>query len=123
MQRVASNILSIIFFAAKLSACATQSKKPILEIQTLINYANSGNTEAQFKLGSAYDSGQSVTRNGNEALKWYLKAAEAGNAEAQNSVGSGFQAEKHIYVLMSGMKKQKNKTTHWQLIISVTFMI
>ena len=94
MQRPASNILSIIFLVTMLSACITQTKKPSPEIQTLIDSANSGNTEAQFKLGSAYDYGQGVTRNGNEALKWYLMSAEAGNAEAQNSVGSGYQAEK-----------------------------
>src|SRR5438067_4015311 len=48
--------------------------------------AEAGDKEAQFQLGSAYDSAQ--------AMKWYLRSAEAGYAEAQNSVGSDLQAEK-----------------------------
>ena len=94
-----------------LSACVTQSHKPNPEIQALINSANLGNTEAQFKLGSAYDSGQGVTRNGNEALKWYLMAAEAGNAEAQNSVGSGYQAKKQ-YMLAYEWYEKAAKQNH-----------
>ncbi len=111
MQRAASNLLSIIFLVTMLSACVTQSNKPSQEIQDLINSANSGNTEAQFKLGSAYDYGQGVTRNGNEALKWYLMAAEAGNAEAQNSVGSGYQAEKK-YMLAYEWYEKAAKQNH-----------
>jgi hypothetical protein len=63
------------------------------EIQSLINEANKGNSEAQFKVGSAYDTGNGAPRNGSEAMKWYLMAANNGNAEAQNSVGSGLQAD------------------------------
>ncbi len=111
MQRTASSLLSIIFLVTMLSACVTQSNKPSPEIQDLINSANSGNTEAQFKLGSAYDSGQGVTRNGKEALKWYLMAAEAGNAEAQNSVGSGYQAEKK-YMLAYEWYEKAEKQNH-----------
>ena len=55
--------------------------------------AEAGDKEAQFRLGSAYDSGRGVPRDGAEAMKWYLRSAEAGYAEAQNSVGSGLQAE------------------------------
>jgi hypothetical protein len=63
------------------------------EIQSLIIQASKGNTDAQFRVGSAYDTGSGAPRNGSEAMKWYLMAANSGNAEAKNSVGSGLQAE------------------------------
>jgi len=121
MQRAASNISSIIFLVTILSSCAAQSKKPSSEIQSLINSANSGNTEAQFKLGSAYDYGQGITRDSNEALKWYLMAAEAGNAEAQNSVGSGYQAEKK-YKLAYEWYKKAAKQNHALAINNLAYL-
>lgn len=56
--------------------------------------AEAGDLEAQFHMGSRYDSGDRVPRDGNEAVKWYRRAAEAGHIEAQNSMGSVLQAEK-----------------------------
>lgn len=64
------------------------------EIKALIVKAEAGDTDAQFRVGAAYDFGKGAPRDGNEAMKWYRMAAEKGNAEAQNSVGSGLQAEK-----------------------------
>jgi len=64
------------------------------EIKAQIVKAESGDTDAQFRVGSAYDTGKGAPRDGNEAMKWYRMAAELGYAEAQNSVGSGLQAEK-----------------------------
>ena len=64
------------------------------EVKALIVKAESGDVDAQFRVASAYDSGKGAPRNGGEAMKWYLMAAERGHAEAQNSVGSGLQAEK-----------------------------
>jgi TPR repeat protein len=63
-------------------------------IEEVRQKAEAGDRDAQFRLGSAYDSGAGVPRDGAEAMKWYLRAAEAGHAEAQNSIGSGLQAEK-----------------------------
>jgi TPR repeat protein len=63
-------------------------------IEEIRQKAQAGDRDAQFRLGSAYDSGTGVPRDGAEAMQWYLRAAEAGHAEAQNSVGSGLQAEK-----------------------------
>jgi TPR repeat protein len=66
----------------------------LTSIEDVQRKAEAGDREAQFRVGSAYDSGVGVPRDGAEAMKWYLRAAEAGHAEAQNSVGSGLQAEK-----------------------------
>lgn len=60
----------------------------------LLKWAEGGDAQAQLLVANSYDSGRGVRRDGAEAMKWYLRAAEAGHAEAQNSVGSGLQAEK-----------------------------
>jgi hypothetical protein len=63
------------------------------EIKTLIAKADAGNADAQFRVGSAYDTGNGAPRSGENAMKYYLMAAEQGHADAQNSVGSALQAE------------------------------
>jgi len=64
------------------------------ETKALIQKADAGDAEAQFRVGSAYDTGTGAPRSGTKAMKYYLMAAQQGNAEAQNSVGSVFQARK-----------------------------
>jgi len=49
--------------------------------------AETGDVEAQFKLGLMYQEGQVVEKNDVEAMKWYLKAAEQGYADAQYNLG------------------------------------
>jgi uncharacterized protein len=64
------------------------------ETKALIVKAEAGDTDAQLRVGAAYDYGKGAPRDGGEAMKWYRMAADRGSAEAQNSVGSGLQAEK-----------------------------
>jgi TPR repeat protein len=66
----------------------------VISPQELTQKAEAGDVEAQFRLGSAYDSGAGVPRDGTQARKWYRRAAEAGHAEAQNSMASVLQAER-----------------------------
>ncbi len=49
--------------------------------------AGNGNANAQFCLGSMYDSGQGVTLNYTEAIKWYRLAGARGSVDAQNNLG------------------------------------
>lgn len=48
------------------------------DINTLTNKANAGDASAQNELGICYAKGKGVTKNLNEAIKWYRKAAEQG---------------------------------------------
>jgi len=64
------------------------------ETKALIAKAEAGDTDAQLRVGAAYDFGKGAPRDRVEAAKWYRMAADRGNAEAQNSLGSLFQAEK-----------------------------
>jgi uncharacterized protein len=52
--------------------------------------AESGNAEAQLMLGLAYGDGKGVTKNTDEAVKWYRKSAEQGNARAQLMLGAAY---------------------------------
>lgn len=63
-------------------------------VQELLEKAKAGDAEAQFRIANVYDSGRGAPRDGKEAMRWYIAAAEQGHAEAQNSVGSGLQADK-----------------------------
>lgn len=64
------------------------------DVKALIAKADAGDVEAQFRVGSAYDTGDGAPRSGSKALKYYRMAAEQGYAEAQNSLASGLQADK-----------------------------
>jgi uncharacterized protein len=65
------------------------------EIKESIIKADAGDKAAQFRVGSAYDTGDGAPRSRDKAMKYYLMAAEQGHADAQNSLGSGLQAEKN----------------------------
>lgn len=49
--------------------------------------AETGNTKAQVQLGIAYASGNGVTANDAEAVKWFRKAAEKGDGAGEYSLG------------------------------------
>jgi hypothetical protein len=66
------------------------------ELNGVLAKAEAGDPLSQFRLGSAYDTGRGAPRDGKQAMRWYLAAAEQGYAEAQNSVGSGLQSEKRF---------------------------
>lgn len=52
--------------------------------------AENGDANAQVKLGDKYNSGEGVTKDSTEAVKWYRKAAEQGLAEAQYDLGGKY---------------------------------
>jgi len=63
------------------------SESRIFPISNLIEAANHGDANAQFNLGLRYNTGNDVTKDKKEAVKWFRKAADQGNAEAQNKMG------------------------------------
>lgn len=67
---------------------------PSAETKALIAKADAGDIDAQFRVGAAYDFGKGAPRSAENAMKYYLLAAERGHVEAQNSVGSALQAGK-----------------------------
>jgi TPR repeat protein len=58
------------------------------ELQATAKLAHSGNPEAQFSLGFAYDTGnEGLKVNTDEAIRWYTLSAQQGHAPAQNNLG------------------------------------
>ncbi|MBF0185127.1 MAG: SEL1-like repeat protein [Magnetococcales bacterium] len=52
-------------------------------ITDLLQLAEQGDADAQFKLGFMYAKGVTVAMDGREALKWLSKAAEQGHRGAE----------------------------------------
>jgi hypothetical protein len=67
----------------------------------LTRSAESGDSEAQFKLGLAYANGDGVEKDSSKAFAWYMKAAEKGVTNAEYWIG---------YMLRSGIGVSENKT-------------
>jgi TPR repeat protein len=82
--------------------CALQAQ----DFAALKARAEAGDIVAEVAVGNAYDSGQGVTANQNEAIAWYQKAAEHGNAEAQNSLGVKYR-------LGEGVPKDLDIAVQW----------
>ena len=67
----------------------------------LTRSAESGDSDAQFKLGLAYANGDGVEKDSSKAFAWYMKAAEKGVTNAEYWIG---------YMLRSGIGVPENKT-------------
>lgn len=57
------------------------------ELTELMEAAEDGDPQAQFKLGMMYYDGDGVAQDYSEAFRWYYKAAEQGYSGAQTNVG------------------------------------
>ncbi len=75
-------------------ACAETdtATTPDPSIAALLQDAEGGSAEAQFKLGTCYDGilSAGVPKDHEEAVRWYRKAAEQGHAKAQYSLGDRY---------------------------------
>jgi uncharacterized protein len=99
----------LILAALIIQGCIQNHQVVSSHVKSLEEQAKSGDAQSQFELGNAYDSGKDAPRDGHEAKKWYLKAAEQGHSEAQNSIGSIYQAEHSYQQAMSWYKKAAEK--------------
>ena len=81
--------LSVALVVAVLLVSGVAWAQTPADIAALRVQANAGDADAQFKLGSAYDLGQSVPQDYVQAVSWSRKAAEQGHAKAQYLLGPG----------------------------------
>lgn len=77
----------------------------------IIETAERGDAEAQYKVGLMYDNGKGVPQNYFpqryvEAAKWYRKAADQGNANAQSKLGL-------MYANGVGVLKDEAESAKW----------
>lgn len=80
-----------------------QTTVPISEVA---QHAESGDAQAQFELGRAYEDGKNVAQDDEQAVQWFRKSAEQGNAQAQNSLGV-------MYALGRGVQRDKEEAVRW----------
>ncbi|GHT45707.1 hypothetical protein FACS189454_05630 [Planctomycetales bacterium] len=75
-------------------------------VDGLLNEAKQDEPIAQVIMGWCYDSGNGVTEDKSEAVKWFRKAAEQGNAVAQNNLGD-------CYYNGNGVTEDKSEAVKW----------
>ncbi|QIF03465.1 tetratricopeptide repeat protein [Roseimicrobium sp. ORNL1] len=75
--------------------------------------AENGNVNAQLTLGRAYQKGESVEANPEEALKWFRKAAENGSVDAQYAVGDAYKSG-------SGVPQDNAEALKWYRMAEAT---
>ena len=89
-------ILSVCVFLFMLGVVSAQqstnSEMPN-KLDQLRKTAEQGNRKAQCKLGLCFETGEGVTKDKNEAMKWYRKSAEQGFPPAQLFLGICYNNE------------------------------
>lgn len=87
----------------------TNAKRPAAprpSFATVLQQAQQGDPDAQYRLGRMYYFGDGVAKNREEAAQWHAKAAAQGHAEAQYvlgllySAGDGVREDKEKAVLL-----------------------
>ena len=73
----------------------------------VLKSADQGHVDAQFRLGVLYYNGDGVAKDYEEAMKWYLKAAER-HAVAQDRIGD-------LYYYGHGVVQDYKEAMKWYL--------
>jgi len=79
------------------------------EIIQLEKTAVQGDAKSQYRLGFIYWRGQGVTKDNQEAVRWWKKAAEQGDAEAQANLGT-------MYELGEGVAENYIEAYKWYIL-------
>jgi len=86
-----TKFLPLLLLLLALSASGQSTFNPeAKELADLRTKAKNGDAKAQYALGVCYADGQGVTKDYEEAVKWWRKAAEQNNANAQLCIGGGY---------------------------------
>lgn len=67
------------------------TSRNIPSFNELMLKAKSGDSAAQYNLGTMYDVGEGVEENEEKAIEWYLKAANQGHSQAQYMMGMMYE--------------------------------
>ncbi|MGZ4889534.1 MAG: SEL1-like repeat protein, partial [Candidatus Angelobacter sp.] len=95
--------ISLFLLFALLAVCQNASPASISE---LVQHAESGDAQAQFELGRAYEDGKGVAQDDTRAAELFRKSADQGNAQAQNSLGV-------MYALGRGIPRDREEAVRW----------
>lgn len=76
------------------------------DFESTLTRAKSGDANAQFAVAEAYRTGNGVSEDANEALRWYQAAAQQGLASAQNDLGT-------MYLNGVGIESHPAEAAYW----------
>lgn len=100
---------SAVFAGDKIDAFEAASQNDYRKAAAIWQHlAESGDAEAQFNLAMTLHSGSAGVLNEEQALKWYIKAAENGHFRAQEYLVVGYREG------WFGLKKNESKARHWE---------
>lgn len=99
------NFCSRIVATLLLVVSATAQVSPTTSLE-LLKRAESGDAQAQFELGRAYEDGKDVPQDDDHAVEWFRKSAVQGNAQAQNSLGV-------MYAQGRGVQRDRAEAVRW----------
>jgi hypothetical protein len=102
-MKVSHVLISVLLLSAISAVCQTTGTVPI---SVLAQHAESGDAQAQFELGRAYEDGKDVALDDERAVQWFRKSAEQGNAQAQNSLGV-------MYAQGRGVQGDRGEAIRW----------
>ena len=98
----------------QIPAQPSASKSPTLpagvtDLASLRKVAEQGDPAAQFSLGARYATGEGVTQDYTEAVRWFTKAAEQGHILAQATLGAYYWAGR-------GVPQDLTKAYYWSVL-------
>jgi TPR repeat protein len=102
-MRATHVLISVLLLSAMSAVCQSTGTPPISE---LAQHAESGDAQAQFELGRAYEDGKGVAQDDEQAVQLFRKSADQGNAQAQNALGV-------MYALGRGVQRDKEEAVRW----------
>jgi len=95
--------LALLGMVCNLAFTSAQSQPSFSELKAK---AESGDAQAQVKVGLAYASGNGVPVDDSDAVRWFHKAAEQGDATGEYSLGE-------MYAMGRGVKKDYKQAAQW----------
>lgn len=72
------------------TAAADEVSNPYATIDSIKQYADAGDAEAQYLLGNCYETGNGIRKNAKQAMKWYKAAAKQNHPLALYNAGEGY---------------------------------
>ena len=104
----ASHLQSVLASSPSPTASASSSVDTA-NLEQLTQMAEKGDGTAQNLLGLRYISGEGVTQDEREAVRWFTKAAQQGNVSAQSKLGS-------IYFRGRDIPQNLNQAYFWMVL-------
>jgi TPR repeat protein len=101
--------LQTVLASTKAPAPAAASGIETASLEQLRQMANKGDPNAQNALGLHYATGDGVELNEQQAIHWFIRAAEQGNVLAQSKLGS-------IYYSGRGVPQDPNRAYFWMAV-------